>query len=80
MSFSQKAIDLIRAYYSENDSHRGSPGIDNALLWAKEAFGRCTEKVNVLKTWLPEGYKAKHMWIDRVIYDHALSLVCHTLF
>lgn len=33
------------------------------------------EKVNTLKAWLPEGYSPKHMWIDRVIYDHALGLV-----
>lgn len=33
--------------------------------------------MNVLKTWLPEGYKARHMWIDRVIYDHALGLLRH---
>jgi len=33
--------------------------------------------VDTLKAWLPEGYSPKHMWIDRVIYDHALGLLRH---
>ncbi len=33
------------------------------------------DKANTLKTWLPEGYSQKNLWIDRVIYDHALNLV-----
>ena len=47
-----------------------------AMSWATEAFNRSMDRANTLKTWLPEGYKKQHMWIDRVIYDHALSLVC----
>jgi serine/threonine-protein kinase ULK/ATG1 len=34
------------------------------------------KKVVTLKGWLPEGYNPPHIWIDRVIYDHALGLVC----
>ncbi|KAF8314499.1 hypothetical protein DL93DRAFT_2058245, partial [Clavulina sp. PMI_390] len=79
MSFSQKAIDLIRAYYRNNlhPSPAGTVEIDNALTWARDAFSRSMEKVNLLKGWLPEGYNMRHMWIDRVIYDHALSLLRH---
>lgn len=33
------------------------------------------QKVTTLKSWLPEGYVPPHMWIDRVIYDHALEMV-----
>ncbi|KAF9515058.1 hypothetical protein BS47DRAFT_1391977 [Hydnum rufescens UP504] len=69
MSFSQKAIDLIRAFYQRDESQTPSPGIDDG--------NRSMDKVNTLKTWLPEGYSPRHMWIDRVIYDHALSLLRH---
>ncbi|KAF8337034.1 kinase-like domain-containing protein [Cantharellus anzutake] len=77
MAFGQKAIDLIRVHSQRDENRSPSSGVDEAFSWARDTFNRSMDKVNTLKTWLPEGYSQKTLWIDRVIYDHALNLLRH---
>lgn len=46
-----------------------------AQKWFRDTFHRSTERVSIVKHWLPRDHVMPQMWIDRVIYDHALSLV-----
>lgn len=77
MAFAQKAIDIIRAHCQRDDNRSPGSGVDEAFNWARDTFNRSMDKANTLKTWLPEGYTQKTLWIDRVIYDHALNLLRH---
>ncbi|KAG8876760.1 Serine/threonine-protein kinase [Tulasnella sp. 331] len=81
MSFCQKGINELNIYCQdhldglverEGDSHTG---IDDALVYFQETFKSCVERSDVLKAWLPEGRQSVQMWIDRIVYDHALVLM-----
>jgi len=79
MSFSQKAILCVNTYYKEKEAPGEPPShtaaVDEALQWFRDSFQRSLEKANIIKTWLPEGHNKQNMFIDRIVYDHALSLL-----
>jgi serine/threonine-protein kinase ULK/ATG1 len=47
-----------------------------ALTWFKGHFMKCNDRASLVKTWLPSRYTGAPHYLDQMIYDHALSLVC----
>jgi hypothetical protein len=47
-----------------------------ALHWFKEHFIKCNERATLVKTWLPATYDGPKSWLDQLVYDRALVLVC----
>lgn len=37
---------------------------------------KCNDRASLVKTWLPSQYTGAPHYLDQMIYDHALSLVC----
>ena len=37
---------------------------------------RCNERAGLVKTWLPAQYEGPKAWLDQLVYDRALVLVC----
>ncbi|KAG8932460.1 Serine/threonine-protein kinase [Tulasnella sp. 418] len=82
MGFCQKGINDLKKYcqtysYAAAANEESSTGIDDALVWFRDTFKSCVERSEVMKAYLPEGHQSQNMWIDRVIYDHALALMRH---
>ncbi|CAE6446750.1 unnamed protein product [Rhizoctonia solani] len=75
MSFSTGAIVIARRFLDGREGVEVSAGFDEAQKWFRDAFHRSTERVSILKHWLPRDHVMPQMWIDRVIYDHALTLM-----
>lgn len=48
-----------------------------ALAWFKEHFIKCNGRAELVKTWLPAQYEGPKSWLDQLVYDRALLLVCH---
>jgi serine/threonine-protein kinase ULK/ATG1 len=38
---------------------------------------KCNDRASLVKTWLPSQYTGAPHYLDQMIYDHALSLVCY---
>jgi serine/threonine-protein kinase ULK/ATG1 len=55
-----------------------------ALVWFKNHFVKCNERAAMVKTWLPAPQDGPKSWLDQLVYDRALTLVCaavdHSLF
>lgn len=47
-----------------------------ALNWFKEHFLKCNDRAALVKTWLPAQYDGPKAWLDQLVYDRALVLVC----
>ena len=47
-----------------------------ALNWFKEHFVKCNDRAELVKTWLPVTYDGPKNWLDQLVYDRALLLVC----
>lgn len=47
-----------------------------ALSWFKEHFIKCNDRAALVKTWLPMQYDGPKSWLDQLVYDRALVLVC----
>lgn len=47
-----------------------------ALSWCKEHFIKCNDRANLVKSWLPAQYDGPRSWLDQLVYDRALMLVC----
>jgi serine/threonine-protein kinase ULK/ATG1 len=47
-----------------------------ALAWFKEHFIKCSERAALVKTWLPVQYDGPKIYLDQLVYDRALLLVC----
>lgn len=83
MSFCQKGINDLNKYCQEHldgrepDAGEPNSGIDDALVWFRDTFKTCVERSEAIKAWLPDGHREVNMFIDRVIYDHALALMRH---
>jgi len=84
VGFCQKGIDELNKYCEEHlngvrdpSTSGASSGIDDAMIWFRDTFKSCVDRSEVLKGWLPEGRENAPMFIDRVIYDHALLLMKH---
>ncbi|KAG9044731.1 Serine/threonine-protein kinase [Tulasnella sp. UAMH 9824] len=84
MSFCQRGINDLNKYCQEHldgprEADAGEPnsGIDDALVWFRDTFKICVERSEAIKAWLPDGHREVNMFIDRVIYDHALALMRH---
>ncbi|KAF8752365.1 hypothetical protein RHS01_07834 [Rhizoctonia solani] len=75
MSFATGAIVIARRFLDGREGAEVSAGFDEAQKWFRDAFHRSTERVSILKHWLPRDHVMPQMWIDRVIYDHALTLM-----
>ncbi|KAG9127580.1 Serine/threonine-protein kinase [Ceratobasidium sp. 392] len=80
MSFATGAIVVARRFLDDKvgrgeDVADVSTGFDEAQKWFRDTFHRSTERVSIVKHWLPRDHVMPQMWIDRVIYDYALSLV-----
>ncbi|KAH7337686.1 kinase-like domain-containing protein [Rhizoctonia solani] len=75
MSFATGAIVIARRFLDGREGVEVSAGFDEAQKWFRDAFHRSTERVSILKHWLPRDHVMPQMWIDRVIYDHALTLM-----
>ncbi|KAG8988763.1 Serine/threonine-protein kinase [Tulasnella sp. 427] len=84
MSFCQKGINDLNKYCQEHlegarepstGSGDSNSGIDDALVWFRDTFKTCVERSEAIKAWLPDGHREVNMFIDRVIYDHALALM-----
>ncbi|QRV98918.1 unc51-like kinase [Ceratobasidium sp. AG-Ba] len=76
MSFATGAIVIARRFLDEKeDVGDVSAGFDEAQKWFRDTFHRSTERVSIVKHWLPRDHVMPQMWIDRVIYDHALALM-----
>ncbi|KAG8995894.1 Serine/threonine-protein kinase [Tulasnella sp. JGI-2019a] len=81
MSFCQKGINELNVYCNEHlagmmpREGEVNTGIDDALVYFHETFKSCVERSDFLKAWLPEGRQPVQMWIDRIVYDHALVLM-----
>lgn len=76
MSFATGAIVIARRFLDEKeDVSDVSAGFDEAQKWFRDTFNRSTERVSIVKHWLPRNHVMPQMWIDRVIYDHALDLM-----
>ncbi|KAJ1301060.1 hypothetical protein OPQ81_003478 [Rhizoctonia solani] len=75
MSFATGAIVIARRFLDGREGMEVSAGFDEAQKWFRDAFHRSTERVSILKHWLPRDHVMPQMWIDRVIYDHALALM-----
>ncbi|CAE6514129.1 unnamed protein product [Rhizoctonia solani] len=75
MSFATGAIVIARRFLDGREGVEVSAGFDEAQKWFRDAFHRSTERVSILKHWLPRDHVMPQMWIDRVIYDHALALM-----
>ncbi|KZS96920.1 other/ULK/ULK protein kinase [Sistotremastrum niveocremeum HHB9708] len=80
MSFSQRGIDVLRAYQNKlkakdpDGNFTVSEGFDDALVWFRDHFIKCNERVTLVKTWLPSEFSRAPKWLDQLIYDHALQL------
>lgn len=84
MSFCQRGINDLNKYCQEHldgprepDAGEPNSGIDDALVWFRDTFKTCVERSEAIKAWLPDGHREVNMFIDRVIYDHALALMRH---
>ncbi|KAG8719177.1 Serine/threonine-protein kinase [Ceratobasidium sp. 395] len=80
MSFATGAIVVARRFLDEKvgrgeDVGDVSAGFDEAQKWFRDTFHRSTERVSIVKHWLPRDHVMPQMWIDRVIYDHALAMM-----
>ncbi|CAE6406192.1 hypothetical protein ACGC1H_006312 [Rhizoctonia solani] len=75
MSFATGAIVIARRFLDGREGVEVSAGFDEAQKWFRDAFHRSTERVSILKHWLPRDHVMPQMWTDRVIYDHALALM-----
>ncbi|CAE6467887.1 unnamed protein product [Rhizoctonia solani] len=75
MSFATGAIVIARRFLDGREGAQVSAGFDEAQKWFKDVFHRSTERVSILKHWLPRDHVMPQMWTDRVIYDHALALM-----
>ncbi|CAE7232152.1 unnamed protein product, partial [Rhizoctonia solani] len=75
MSFATGAIVIARRFLDGREGVEVSAGFDEAQKWFRDAFHRSTERVSILKHWLPRDHVMPQMWIDRVIYDYALALM-----
>ncbi|KAG8737194.1 Serine/threonine-protein kinase [Ceratobasidium sp. 414] len=80
MSFATAAIVVARRFLDDKvgrgeDVADVSAGFDEAQKWFRDTFHRSTERVSIVKHWLPRDHVMPQMWIDRVIYDHALALM-----
>ncbi|KAG9091100.1 Serine/threonine-protein kinase [Ceratobasidium sp. 370] len=80
MSFATGAIVVARRFLDDKvgrgeDVADVSAGFDEAQKWFRDTFHRSTERVSIVKHWLPRDHVMPQMWIDRVIYDHALTLM-----
>ena len=48
-----------------------------ALIWFKDNFMKCNDRAALVKTWLPVEFEAEDCaWLDQLVYDRALQLVC----
>lgn len=80
MSFSQKGIDKLRNFQEHlrmrhpDGEFEVSEGFDDALLWFKEHFIKCSERAALVKTWLPVQYDGPKIYLDQLVYDRALLL------
>lgn len=80
MSFSQKGIDKLRNFQEHlrmrhpDGGFEVSEGFDDALLWFKERFIKCSERAALVKTWLPVQYDGPKIYLDQLVYDRALLL------
>ncbi|KAG2159513.1 kinase-like protein [Suillus bovinus] len=80
MSFSQKGINKLRNFQEHlrmrhpDGEFEVSEGFDDALLWFKERFIKCSDRATLVKTWLPVQYDGPKIYLDQLIYDHALLL------
>ncbi|KAG9075260.1 Serine/threonine-protein kinase [Ceratobasidium sp. UAMH 11750] len=80
MSFATGAIVVARRFLDDKvgrgeDVADVSAGFDEAQKWFRDTFHRSTERVSIVKHWLPKDHVMPQMWIDRVIYDYALALM-----
>jgi hypothetical protein len=37
---------------------------------------KCNDRAALVKTWLPAQYDGPKSWLDQLVYDRALMLVC----
>lgn len=49
--------------------------VDEALLWFKEHFIKCSDRATLVKTWLPVQYNGPKTYLEQSVYDRALFLV-----
>ena len=49
--------------------------LDKALVWFREHFIKCNDRVALVKTWLPDQYTGPRTWVDELVYNRALTLV-----
>ena len=47
-----------------------------ALGWFRDLFLRCHDRAALVKTWLPAQYTGPGTWVDELVYNRALTLVC----
>lgn len=47
-----------------------------ALTWFKDHFIKCNDRAALVKTWLPEDFGGNQTFLDQLVYDRALQLVC----
>ncbi|KAF8665052.1 hypothetical protein AX16_000664 [Volvariella volvacea WC 439] len=80
MSFSQKGIDKLRNYQEHlkmrhpDGDYVVSEGFLEALTWFKDHFIKCSDRAELVKTWLPAQYTGPRSWLDQLVYDRALLL------
>ncbi|EJD01812.1 kinase-like protein [Fomitiporia mediterranea MF3/22] len=80
MSFSQRGIDRLRVH-QEGMKMRDpegrlevSEGFDDALNWFSTHFVKCSDRVALVRTWLPETAMEGPSWLGQLVYDRALQL------
>ena len=49
-------------------------------MWFKEHFIKCNDRAELVRTWLPMQYEGPKSWLDQLVYDRALLLVCSSTF
>ncbi|KAG1850962.1 kinase-like domain-containing protein [Suillus tomentosus] len=80
MSFSQKGIDKLRNFQEHlrmrhpDGDFEVSEGFNDALLWFKERFIKCSDRATLVKTWLPVQYNGPKTYLEQSVYDRALCL------
>ena len=47
-----------------------------ALTWFSTHFLKCNDRVQLVRSWLPETTIDGPSWLGQLVYDRALQLVC----
>lgn len=86
MAFSQKGIDKLRVHQEgmkmrdPEGTLEVSEGFDDALTWFSTHFMKCSDRIALVRSWLPESAMDGPTWLGQIVYDRALQLasIYHT--